>query len=326
MQNVIFVPIVAMKTLKASLLAAAALLSPPAACGETACGSNAADTLSVRVLVAPTSRFVPFYVEHNDSVISCIDLCEERPHGVRFGDIVQCRILHRDSDQRPRVTGVTVVGHDDGRMPQPISADEFYNIDKGLSFVAVTGTVLDVCKDYIEVVGEARNGEQAVREATRLSPDVVVMDLAMPKKDGAAATHEILEKCPRTRVLILTSYGTSDGIAHALEVGAAGAMMKTADDARIIATIRKIAAGETYISPDIQRQLEANPPVPRLSARQTEVLQMVVDGKTSKEIASMLGIRPDSVDAVTRTLFEKMNVSSRTEAVAIAFRKHLLKI
>jgi len=95
---------------------------------------------------------------------------------------------------------------------------------------------------------------------------------------------------------------------------------------RIVTTIRKIAAGETCISPDIQRQLEANPPIPKLSARQAEVLQMVVDGKTSKEIASVLGIRPDSVDAVTRALFEKMNVSSRTEAVAIALRKQLVKI
>lgn len=186
-------------------------------------------------------------------------------------------------------------------------------------------TLLSYAED-IEVVGEARNGEQAVRETVRLSPDVVVMDLAMPKKDGVEATREILELRPLTRVLILTSYGTSDGIAHALEVGAAGAMMKTADDEKIVATIRKIAAGGTCISPDIQRQLEANPPIPRLSARQLEVLQMVVDGKTSKEIASVLGIRPDSVDAVTRALFEKMNVSSRTEAVAIALRKHLLKI
>lgn len=137
------------KTLTALLLAAVVLLSP-ANCEETAGGDNAADMSSVRVLVAPTSRFVPFYVEHDGSVISCIDLCEERPHGVRFGDIVECRILRWDSDKRPRVTGVTVVGHDDGGMPQPISADEFYNIDKGLSFVAVTGTVLDVCKDYID--------------------------------------------------------------------------------------------------------------------------------------------------------------------------------
>ena len=177
----------------------------------------------------------------------------------------------------------------------------------------------------IEVIGEARNGEQAVRETLRLSPDVVVMDLAMPKKDGVEATREILEMRPETRVLILTSYGTSDGIAHALEVGAAGAMMKTADDGKIVSTIKKIAGGATCVSPDIQRQLEANPPVPRLSARQREVLQLIVDGKTSKEIASMLGIRPDSVDDVTRALFEKMNVSNRIEAVAIALRRHLLE-
>ena len=184
-------------------------------------------------------------------------------------------------------------------------------------------TLLSFSED-IEVVGEARNGEQAVRETVRLSPDVVVMDLAMPRKDGVEATREILAKRPSTRVLILTSYGTSDGIAHALEVGAAGAMMKTADDEKIAAVIRKIAAGGTHISPDIKRQFEASPPVPRLSARQAEVLRMLVEGKTSKEIASVLGIRADSVDAVTKTLFEKMNVSSRIEAVAVAFRKQLI--
>ena len=177
----------------------------------------------------------------------------------------------------------------------------------------------------IEVVGEARNGEQAVRETLRLSPDVVVMDLAMPKKDGVEATREILEKRPGTRVLILTSYGTSDGIAHALEIGASGAMMKTADDGKIVSTIKKIASGATCVSPDIQRQLEANPPVPRLSERQREVLQLIVEGKTSKEIASQLGIRPDSVDDVTRALFEKINVSNRIEAVAIALRRQLVK-
>ncbi len=186
-------------------------------------------------------------------------------------------------------------------------------------------TLLSFAED-IKVIGEARNGEQAVRETLRLTPDVVIMDLAMPKKDGVAATREILEKRPATRVLILTSYGASDGIAHALEAGAAGAMMKTADDEKIVSTIKKIAGGATYISPDIQRQLEANPPVPKLSARQREVLQLVVEGKTSKEIASVLGIRPDSVDDVTRTLFEKMGANSRIEAVAIALRKQLVKM
>ena len=185
-------------------------------------------------------------------------------------------------------------------------------------------TLLSLTKD-ISVVGEARNGKQAVEETLRLRPDVVIMDLAMPKLDGVEATRKILAVEPATRILILTSYGSSDGIAHALELGAAGAMMKTADDERIVSAIHKIAAGSTYVSADIQRQLKSSPPVSRLSDRQAEVLQLIVDGRTSKEIAIQLGIRSDSVDAVTRSLFEKLGAANRAEAVAIALRKHLLK-
>ena len=186
-------------------------------------------------------------------------------------------------------------------------------------------TLLSLTKD-IAVVGEARNGKLAVEETLRLRPDVVIMDLAMPKLDGVEATRKILAVAPATRILILTSYGSSDGIAHALELGAAGAMMKTADDERIVSAIHRIAAGSTYVSADIQRQLKSNPPVSRLSDRQAEVLQLIVDGLTSKEIATQLGIRSDSVDAVTRSLFEKLGAANRAEAVAIALRKHLLKI
>lgn len=186
-------------------------------------------------------------------------------------------------------------------------------------------TLLSLAKD-ISVVGEARNGKQAVEETLRLRPDVVIMDLSMPKLDGVEATRRILAAAPSTRILILTSYGSSDGIAHALELGAAGAMMKTADDERIVSAIHKIVAGSTYVSTDIQRQLKSNPPVSRLSDRQAEVLQLIVDGRTSKEIATQLGIRSDSVDAVTRSLFEKLGAANRAEAVAIALRKHLLKI
>ena len=140
------------KTLAALLLAAAALQPSPAVRGESACGGNAADTSPVRVLVAPTSCRVPFYVEHNGSVISCDDVCKERPHGVRFGDIVQCQLPYDDwgTSRRPIVKGVTVIGHDEGGTPQPISADEFYKLEEDLAFVAVTGTVFDVCKDYID--------------------------------------------------------------------------------------------------------------------------------------------------------------------------------
>ena len=184
-------------------------------------------------------------------------------------------------------------------------------------------SVLDYETD-IEVVGEAKNGIEAVQEAERTRPDVIIMDLVMPRKDGVSATREIHARFPDTKILILTTFGTSDGIAHALEEGASGAMMKTADDEKIVSAIRRIARGETYISPDIRRQLEENPPVPKLSPRQTEVLTMIANGKSNKEIAALLGIRIDSVEDIANALYAKLGVSNRAEAVDIAHRKHLL--
>ena len=186
-------------------------------------------------------------------------------------------------------------------------------------------SVLDYETD-IEVVGEAKNGIEAVQEAERTQPDVIIMDLVMPRKDGVSATREIHDRLPDTKILILTTFGTSDGIAHALEEGASGAMMKTADDEKIVSAIRRVARGETYISPDIRRQLEENPPVPKLSPRQTEVLTMIANGKSNKEIAAQLGIRIDSVEDITNALYAKLSVSNRAEAVDVAHRKHLLKI
>ena len=186
-------------------------------------------------------------------------------------------------------------------------------------------SVLDYETD-IEVVGEAKNGIEAVQEAERTQPDVIIMDLVMPRKDGVSATREIHDRLPDTKILILTTFGTSDGIAHALEEGASGAMMKTADDEKIVSAIRRIARGETYISPDIRRQLEENPPVPKLSPRQTEVLSKIANGKSNKEIAAQLGIRIDSVEDIANALYAKLSVSNRAEAVDVAHRKHLLKI
>ncbi len=152
------------------------------------------------------------------------------------------------------------------------------------------------------------------------------MDLVMPKKDGVQATREICEQMPEAKVLLLTTFGTSDGIAHALESGAKGAMMKTADDTKIVAAIRAIAGGEQYISPDVERQLRESPPIPQLSHRQTEVLNAIGRGETNKQISNRLGIRLDSVEAIAKTLYAKLGASNRAEAVVIALKKHLLKI
>ena len=178
----------------------------------------------------------------------------------------------------------------------------------------------------IEVVGEAQNGEMAVKEALRLSPDVIIMDLMMPKKDGAEATAELREKLPSAKIIILTTFGASDGIAHALESGAAGALVKTADDDALVATIRAVAGGETVISSEIKRLLAENPPIPKLTPRQIEVLQSMTRGLTNRDIAKQLGIRQDRVDEHVAAILTKIGAANRTEAVAIALRKHLLKL
>ena len=186
-------------------------------------------------------------------------------------------------------------------------------------------TLLNAEKD-IEVVGEAKNGEMAVKEALRLSPDVIIMDLMMPTKDGAEATAELREKLPSAKIIILTTFGASDGIAHALESGAAGALVKTADDDALVATIRAVAGGETVISSEIKRLLAENPPIPKLTPRQIEVLQSMTRGLTNRDIAKQLGIRQDRVDEHVAAILTKIGAANRTEAVAIALRKHLLKL
>lgn len=186
-------------------------------------------------------------------------------------------------------------------------------------------TLLGAEKD-IEVVGEAKNGEMVVKEALRLLPDVIIMDLMMPKMDGAEATAVLHEKLPETKVIILTTFGSSDGIAHAIESGASGALMKTADDAALISTIRSVTSGKTVISPDIKRLLAEDPPIPVLTTRQTEVLQSMMRGLTNRDIAKQLGIRQDGVNEHVAAILTKIGAANRTEAVAIALRKHLLKL
>ena len=194
------------------------------------------------------------------------------------------------------------------------------------TIVRIGLTTLLNAESDIEVVGEARNGEMAVKEALRLTPDIVVMDLMMPKKDGAEATAELHERLPSAKVIILTTFGASDGIAHALESGAAGALMKTADDAAIVSTIRAVAGGRTVISADIKRLLANDPPVPTLTPRQLEVLSSMTRGLTNRDIANQLGICIDRVNDQVAAILTKIGAANRTEAVAIALRKQLLKL
>ena len=178
----------------------------------------------------------------------------------------------------------------------------------------------------LQLVGEAEDGIGAVRLASSLRPDVVVMDLMMPRMDGVEAMQQILAAAPETKILILTSYGTSNALGQAIDAGAAGALMKTADDAQIVSVIRRIAAGEKYVSPEIQRTLKETPTIPGLSPRQTEVLSQLTHGLSNKEIANAIGIRRDGVEDHLNVIFAKLGAANRAEAVAIALRRYLLKM
>lgn len=178
----------------------------------------------------------------------------------------------------------------------------------------------------ITVVGEAEDGEEAVRLVKAHKPDTVIMDLMMSGKDGIAATAEIHAAVPEAKILLLTTFGTSDGISKALEAGAAGALLKSTANDQLLKSVHAVTEGRRIISEDVRQLLADDPPARELSPRQMEILTSVIRGLTNRDIASQLGISPDVVKEHLNAIFDKIGAANRTEAVAIALRKHLLKI
>jgi len=176
------------------------------------------------------------------------------------------------------------------------------------------------------VVGQSADGEAAVADAAQLRPDLVVMDLMMPKMDGVEATDAIHRAQPNVKIILLTTFGTSDGIARALEVGASGALLKTADGTDLVHAIRETVAGHRVISDDVQKLFVDDPPIRDLTERQRTIIEAMAEGKSNKEIAAKLKIQADSVRQHVIAILAKLGAANRTEAVAIALRKHLLKI
>ena len=198
-------------------------------------------------------------------------------------------------------------------------ADDHAVVRTGLS--ALLGAEKDIF-----VTDQAKNGKEAVAKALSNPPDVIVMDLRMPEMDGVEATVELQRQLPSARILVLTSFGEADDVAHALEAGAAGAITKTAEDAELVNVVRRIAAGKSYVSPTLRKLIHDNPPVQKLTPRQAEILGYIVKGLTNKEIADLLHIRQDSVEEHINILFAKIAAANRAEAVAIALRKQLVKM
>ena len=185
-------------------------------------------------------------------------------------------------------------------------------------------SVLGTKRDF-RVVGTASDGAEAVKKARELAPDVVLMDLIMPKMDGATTTAEIRKAQPNARVLILTSFGEADGIAHALDAGAAGALMKNIDDEELSEAIRAVTHGKRVVAPEITRLIKASPPVPELTERQREILLSMSRGLTDADIAVQLALTHSGIREHVSAIYSKLGAANRTEAVAIAIKKHLLE-
>lgn len=177
-----------------------------------------------------------------------------------------------------------------------------------------------------KIIGEASTGLEAVDKAHTLKPDIIIMDLMMPIMDGVTATRKIQQDTPNTKVLLLTTFGTSDGIAQALAAGATGAILKSASNEELITAVHTVASGKLFIAKDVQKLLKNEPPVQPLTERQLEILSFVTRGLTNQDIAKALGIRVDSVGQNLSTIFAKLGAANRAEATSIALRKQLLKI
>ena len=177
----------------------------------------------------------------------------------------------------------------------------------------------------LAVVGEASDGEAAVAVATELKPDVVVMDLMMPVMDGVEATQRIKTALPEAKILILTTFGTSVDVARAIAAGASGAIMKDASMEDQLHAIRTVASGGKVLSPEIEKAVQEEP-LPEFTKRQLVILESAARGLTNKDIANMLDISPDAVKQHLAAICSKLGAANRAEAIAIAIRKHLLKM
>jgi DNA-binding NarL/FixJ family response regulator len=176
------------------------------------------------------------------------------------------------------------------------------------------------------VVAEAGNGVEAIDAYERYHPDVTLLDLRMPVMEGVEAVRRIRERHPAARVIVLTTYDTDEEISRALKAGAKAYILKdiSADD--LVTCIRDVLAGKTYLAPAAAAKLAEGVTRVQLTPREMATLSLLADGKANKEIASELDISERTVKTHLGHLFEKLGVTSRTEAVKVASRRGLVRL
>ena len=189
----------------------------------------------------------------------------------------------------------------------------------------------------ISVVGEAADGRQAVQRTKGSCPDVILMDIAMPELNGIDATKQIIRSCPSAKIIILSMHASNEHIFHAFRAGAKGYLLKESAGSEVINAVRAVHAGRRYLCQRISEtviddyihQREAasvQSPVERLSSREREILQLVVEGKTSVEIAQMLFLSPKSVETYRSRIMDKLDIRDIPGLVKFAIQHGLTTI
>ncbi|MBA3655213.1 MAG: response regulator transcription factor [Actinobacteria bacterium] len=220
----------------------------------------------------------------------------------------------------------------DGGPIRVLIADDQPLYRRGLEVVLHT-------EEDIEVVGEAENGEEAITKAEELAPDVVLMDVRMPRVNGIEATQSIRDRVPTTKILMLTVSDEDSDLYEAIKAGASGYLLKEVSVEEVADSIRAVMQGESKITPSMASKLinefsamskradeRERLPVPALTARELEVLKLVAKGMSNREIADELFISENTVKNHVRNILEKLHLHSRMEAVMYALREKLLDL
>ena len=211
----------------------------------------------------------------------------------------------------------------DGMTPRLLLVDDHKLLRQGLRRA--------VEEAGFDVVGEAGDGEEAIRLAIELQPDLVLMDVTMPVLDGIEATRRLRHSCPEARVVILTMHGEEETVTRALRAGALAYLLKDCSTDQVAQTLHAVASGDTDLSAELARTMLAEiPPEPAaatsLSSREAEVLQMFADGCSTVEVGQRLYISAKTVKNHLASIYEKLDARDRTQAVLTAVRMGIIRL
>lgn len=178
----------------------------------------------------------------------------------------------------------------------------------------------------LAVVGEAADGAEALSQFRALQPDVVIMDLQMPRMNGIEATMAIRAEAPSAKILVLTTYAGDVQAVRALRAGATGYLLKNSLRTQIVDAVRSVHAGRRHIAPDVSEQIALHVADEQLTERELSVLELIALGHANKEAAAELGLAEETVKAHLKNIFLKLDVNDRTRAVTVAMERGILEI